>query len=104
MSCPAFSNDARRASVSRNNRALLDIKPKPRAMRSFHEQPHLGKEAECRTSADAVAALPLSTADDSFAVEISNDLVAQGYGGNKLIKKFDERRNNMQKAIGALYS
>lgn len=41
---------------------------------------------------------------DDFAMEILQDLVSQGYGGEELIKKFAEQRANIRKAIGIMLS
>lgn len=70
----------------------------------FYERLNLGREVECFLTDDAVVIRPLSASNDNFTMEILKDLVAQGYGGNELIEKFAEQRNNIQKAIGALIS
>jgi hypothetical protein len=68
----------------------------------FFERLHFGNEAECCLAGDAVVIRPLSVSDDSFTMEILKDLVAQGYSGNELIKKFAEQRGNIREAIGAV--
>ena len=68
----------------------------------FYEKLRFGKEVECYLADDAIVLRPLSSSDDSFAMEILKDLVSQGYGGDELLAKFVERRANIQKAIGVL--
>ena len=47
---------------------------------------------------------PLSNSDDSFTMEILQDLVSQGYSGDELLVKFAEQRTNIKKAVGLLIS
>jgi bifunctional DNA-binding transcriptional regulator/antitoxin component of YhaV-PrlF toxin-antitoxin module len=68
----------------------------------FYEKLRFGKEVECFLTDDAVILRPLSSSDDSFAMEILRDLVSQGYGGDELLVKFAEQRSNIKKAIGIL--
>ena len=68
----------------------------------FYEKLHFGKEVECCLADDAVLLRPLSSADDSFTMEILKDLVSQGYNGDELLDKFAEQRKNIKKAIGLL--
>ena len=68
----------------------------------FYEKLHFGKEVECYLTNDAVVLRPLFYSDQSFATEILKDLVAQGYGGDELLSKFEEEYVNIKKAIGRL--
>ena len=68
----------------------------------FYEKLGLGREVECFLTPDSVVIRPLTTADDSFTMEILKDLVSQGYGGDELLTRFAEQRTNIKKAIGAL--
>ena len=68
----------------------------------FYEKLQFGKEVECVLTDGAIIIRPLSTTDDSFAMEILKDLVSQGYGGNDLIEKFAEQRQKIKLAISRL--
>ena len=68
----------------------------------FYERLHLGKEVECFLTSDSIVIRPLSASNDNFTMEILKDLVSQGYGGDELIEKFAEQRDNIQRAIGTL--
>jgi len=68
----------------------------------FYERLHLGKEVECFLTNDSIVIRPLSASNDNFTMEILKDLVSQGYGGDELIKKFAEQRDNIQRAVSTL--
>lgn len=68
----------------------------------FFEKLRFGKEVECFLTDGAVVLRPLSSADDGFTMEILRDLVSQGYGGDELLAKFAEQRDNIKKAIGIM--
>ena len=68
----------------------------------FYEKLRFGKELECFLTDDAVVLRPLSSSNDSFAMEILKDLVSQGYNGDELLKRFAEQRSNIKKAISLL--
>ena len=68
----------------------------------FYEKLRFGKEVECFLTDDAIILRPFSNSDDGFTMEILKDLVSQGYGGDELLAKFAEQRDNIKKAIGAL--
>lgn len=68
----------------------------------FYERLSFGKEVECLLTEDSIIIRPLSNSDDGFAMEILKDLVSQGLGGDELLVKFAEQRNNIKKAIGLL--
>lgn len=70
----------------------------------FYERLRLGKEVECFLTNDSIVIRPLSASNDNFTMEILKDLVSQGYGGDELLEKFAEQRENIQKAIGTLIS
>ena len=68
----------------------------------FYEKLRFGKEVECFLTNDAIVLRPLSASDDSFTMEILKDLVSQGYNGEELLKKFEELRSGIKRAIGDL--
>ena len=68
----------------------------------FYEKLRFGKEIECFLTNDAIVLRPLTNTDDGFTMEILKDLISQGYGGDELLSKFAEQRNNIKKAIGLL--
>ncbi|MCL1794474.1 MAG: AbrB/MazE/SpoVT family DNA-binding domain-containing protein [Oscillospiraceae bacterium] len=68
----------------------------------FYEKLRFGKEVECFLTDDVIVLRPFSNSDDGFTMEILKDLVSQGYGGDELLTKFAEQRDNIKKAIGAL--
>jgi len=68
----------------------------------FFEKLRFGKEVECFLTDGAIVLRPLSGSDDGFSMEILKDLVSQGYGGDELLAKFAEQRDNIKKAIGSL--
>ena len=68
----------------------------------FYEKLRFGKEVECFLTDDAIVIRPLSYSDDSFTMEILKDLVSQGFSGNDLLAKFEERRTKIREAISIL--
>ena len=68
----------------------------------FYEKLRFGKEVECFLTDDAIVLRPFSNSDDGFTMEILKDLVSQGYGGDELLTKFAEQRDNIKKAIGVM--
>ena len=68
----------------------------------FYDKLRLGKEIECVLTDDAIVLRPLSNTDDEFTMEILKDLVSQGYGGDELLAKFAQQRQNIKKSIGLL--
>ncbi|MCL2366440.1 MAG: AbrB/MazE/SpoVT family DNA-binding domain-containing protein [Oscillospiraceae bacterium] len=68
----------------------------------FYERLNFGKEVECFLTEDAIVLRPLSYSDDSFSVEILKDLIAQGLQGEELLIAFEERRQNIKKAVSLL--
>ena len=68
----------------------------------FYEKLNFGKEVECFLTDNAIVLRPLTTSDDSFAMEILRDLVSQGYSGEELLAEFAKQRANIKKAVGML--
>ncbi len=68
----------------------------------FYKKLGLGKEVECFIEKNALIIRSLSQNDGSFSVEILKDLVAQGYNGTELVKKFTEESQNIKIATGML--
>ncbi|MDR3206949.1 MAG: AbrB/MazE/SpoVT family DNA-binding domain-containing protein [Oscillospiraceae bacterium] len=66
---------------------------------NFYEKLHFGKEAECILADDSIVIRPFAVSDESFAVEILVDLVAQGYSGKELIANFTRQLEHIQSAI-----
>ena len=84
--------DRKIISVSRKRQITIPLK--------FYEQANLGNEVECYVENGAVVIRPLPSDTGEFAEEILKDLVAQGFSGNELVRKFAEQRGNLKKAIG----
>lgn len=61
----------------------------------------LGKEVECEFAENAIIIRPFKN-DTGFATEILKDLVKEGYSGNELVKEFENRQNDISKAVSVL--
>ena len=68
----------------------------------FYEKLQFGKEVECFLTNGAIVIRPLSNLHDDFSMEILNDLVSQGYGGNELLEKFAHQQQKIKAAIESL--
>lgn len=67
---------------------------------NFYKELGLETEVECSLEDDAIVIRPLNRNNNEFAVEILKDLVAQGYSGDELIKRFETQTKNIKGAIG----
>lgn len=62
----------------------------------------LNGQVECSLEDGALVIRPLTHDSNEFSVEILKDLVAQGFSGDELIKKFTENSQQIKKAIRSL--
>ena len=62
----------------------------------------LNDQVECSLEDGALVIRPLAHDGNEFSVEILKDLVAQGFSGDELIKKFTENSQQIKKAIRSL--
>lgn len=65
----------------------------------FYQQLHLENEVECLVHNGALVIRPLRQSQSEFSVEILKDLVAQGYSGEELIRRFEAESKNIRQAI-----
>lgn len=63
----------------------------------------LNDQVECSLEDGALVIRPLTHDGNEFSVEILKDLVAQGFSGDELIKKFTENSQQIKKAIRSLF-
>lgn len=68
---------------------------------SFYEKLHLNKskKVECVYYKNAIVIKPVKSETDSFSVEILKELISEGYSGEELIIKFQERTEDVKNAI-----
>jgi len=65
----------------------------------FYNELGIGSEVECFVKDDALVIKPVHDIDQSFAAEILDDLVEQGYQGKELVAKFKEVTGTVRKAV-----
>jgi bifunctional DNA-binding transcriptional regulator/antitoxin component of YhaV-PrlF toxin-antitoxin module len=68
---------------------------------SFYEKLNLKKnmKMECFYHKNTIILKPVKNQSDNFSVEILRDLISEGYSGNELIEKFQERTEDLKDAI-----
>ena len=65
----------------------------------FYNQLGIDSEVECFIKDDALVIKPVHEIDQTFAAEILDDLVEQGYQGKELVAKFKEATGRFRKAV-----
>ena len=92
--------------MERNNieRKIISISQKRQITipLKFFKQLNLENEVECTIQEGALVIRPMHQNQGEFSVEILKDLVAQGYSGEELIKRFELESNNIRKSIGIM--
>ncbi|SHK41445.1 AbrB/MazE/SpoVT family DNA-binding domain-containing protein [Paramaledivibacter caminithermalis] len=83
--------DRKIISVSKKRQITIPLK--------FYKHLGLDNQVECTLEDDSIVIRPLNRDSGEFSVEILKDLIAQGYSGNELIKKFEAQSKNIKKAI-----
>lgn len=68
----------------------------------FYQSLGLNDQVECSLEDGALVIRPLTHEGNEFSVEILKELVAQGFSGDELIKKFSENSRQIKKAIRSL--
>lgn len=65
----------------------------------FYNQLGIDSEVECFIKDGALVIKPVHEIDQTFAAEILDDLVEQGYQGKELVAKFKEATGRFRKAV-----
>ncbi|MEW6622224.1 MAG: AbrB/MazE/SpoVT family DNA-binding domain-containing protein [Bacillota bacterium] len=86
--------DRKIISVSQKRQITIPLK--------FFKQLQLQKEVECFIRDGALVIRPIHQGQGEFSVEILRDLVAQGYSGEELVRRFELESKNIRKAISAM--
>lgn len=86
-----ISRDRKIISVSPKRQVTIPLK--------FFKQLELGTEVECFMQNDAIVIRPFSSTQNEFSVEILRDLVAAGFLGDELVKRFEVESQKIRKAI-----
>ena len=68
----------------------------------YYQSLGLSDQVECYPEDGALVIRPLTHTGNEFSIEILRDLVAQGFSGDELIKKFTENSQQIKKAIRSL--
>jgi bifunctional DNA-binding transcriptional regulator/antitoxin component of YhaV-PrlF toxin-antitoxin module len=68
----------------------------------YYQSLGLSDQVECYLEDGALIIRPLINTGNEFSIEILKDLVAQGFSGDELIKKFAENSQQIKKAIRSL--
>jgi len=68
----------------------------------FYQMLHLENEVECTVENGALVIRPLARDNGEFSAQILRELVAQGYSGDELIRRFEAQSKNIRKAIGKM--
>lgn len=93
--------------ISLSKRDLIDVESKVIRVsskkqitipHSFYEKLGLGREAECILKDDEIIIRRLDKGNDDYSDLILQDLVKQGYTGEKLISEFRKMRSGIRKA------
>jgi len=71
---------------------------------SFYQKLNLdnSKKMECIYYKNTIVLKPVKKVSDTFSVEILKDLISEGYSGNELIIKFQERTEEIRESIDDL--
>lgn len=82
-------------------RKIISVSPKRQITipLKFFRQVGLGKEVECFVQDGCIVIRPLRSDDEQLTVDILRDLVAQGYQGEELVRKFSQERAKVKTAI-----
>lgn len=68
----------------------------------FFEKLGIGSEVECYIKDGALVLKPVHDISETFAVEILDDLVKQGFQGQELVAKFKEVTGKVRKAVESM--
>ncbi len=83
--------DRKIISVSKKRQITIPLK--------YYRQLGLDHELECTLEDGAIVLRPLKREPSEFSTEILKDLIAQGYSGDELVRKFEEESENIKKAV-----
>ena len=83
------------------NRKIISISSKRQVTipQNFFENLGFQNEAECILKDGGIFIKPVRIMEDDFSEEILADLIAQGYLGDQILKKFKERRKQIRPAV-----
>lgn len=86
------------------DRKIISVSPKRQITipLKFYKELALGNEVECYIQNGALVIRPIRRGEGEFSVEILKDLVAQGYSGDELVRRFEIESKNIRKAIGMM--
>jgi antitoxin component of MazEF toxin-antitoxin module len=68
----------------------------------YYKSLGLSDQVECSLEDGALVIRPLTRNSSEFSVEILKDLIAQGFSGDELIRKFAEQSLRIKKAVQSL--
>mgnify|MGYP001432566006 CR=1 FL=1 len=68
----------------------------------FFKELGIGSEVECFIKDGAIVLKPVHDISETFAVEILDDLVKQGFQGQELVAKFKEVTGKVRKAVESM--
>jgi len=68
----------------------------------YYDEMGLNGEIDCIFANNMLILTPVEKGNDSFAEEILEDLIAQGYSGQKLLKEFKRVKKRVRPAVEKL--
>ncbi len=84
----------KRISVSQKRQITIPI--------DFYNEIGIESEVECYVRDNAIVIRPVRDDGGAFAEEILGDLIAQGFSGDALLKRFKETRRQIRPAVEKL--
>lgn len=86
--------EKRRINISSKRQITIPVK--------YYEALGLDKELDCIYSNGMLILTPVKKEDSAFAEEILEDLIQQGYSGEKLLTEFKKLNNKVRPAVEKL--
>lgn len=85
-------------------RKIISVSPKRQITipLKFFKQLGLENEVECFVQDNSLVIRPIRSDQSEFAVEILKDLIAQGYSGDELVRRFEVESKNIKRAISIM--
>ena len=85
-------------------RKIISVSPKRQITipLKFYKQLGMENEVECFVQNGALVIRPISNGQNELSIEILKDLVAQGYSGDALVRRFEDEHKVIRKAVSIM--
>ena len=85
-------------------RKIISVSPKRQITipLKFYKQLGMENEVECFVQNGALVIRPIRNGQNELSIEILKDLVAQGYSGDALVRRFEDEHKVIRKAVSIM--